>query len=39
MDIRKYILLILLALAGVMQMQAQADRQFIRNGNKALPPT
>ena len=34
MDIRKYILLILLALAGVTQMQAQADRQFIRNGNK-----
>lgn len=34
MDIRKYILLMLLALAGVAQMQAQADRQFIRNGNK-----
>lgn len=34
MDIRKYILLILLVFAGVTQMQAQADRQFIRNGNK-----
>jgi tetratricopeptide (TPR) repeat protein len=34
MDIRKYILLILLVFASVTQMQAQADRQFIRNGNK-----
>lgn len=34
MDIRKYILLMLLVFAGVAQMQAQADRQFIRNGNK-----
>ena len=30
MDIRKYILLILLALAGVMQMQAQADLPYRR---------
>lgn len=34
MDIRKYILLILLVFASVTQMQAQTDRQFIRNGNK-----
>lgn len=34
MDIRKYILLILLVFASVTQMHAQADRQFIRNGNK-----
>lgn len=34
MDICKYILLILLVFASVTQMQAQADRQFIRNGNK-----
>lgn len=34
MVIRRYILFIVLILAGISQMHAQADRQFIRNGNR-----